>query len=92
MEDLKQQLVLNDRHYLRLIGVDKVEDFTAEQVNLATNLGYMQILGEGLHICHLNLEGKEIAVEGKINAVDFSTRGGDEIKKHGKSFVRRLLK
>lgn len=52
------------------------------------------IEGEELHIAHLDLDGKELKVCGKICGVRYTvnTKDGKRVKAAGKHLLDRLLK
>lgn len=65
-------LTLSERRRLAVSGVDDVESFDEEAVNLATAAGTLAIRGSGLRIEKLSLDGGELVVEGKIDCLDYS--------------------
>ncbi|NLZ54501.1 MAG: sporulation protein YabP, partial [Thermoanaerobacteraceae bacterium] len=71
--------------------VKNVNTFDEEEIILETELGFLCILGQGLHISMLNLEQGKVAVEGTVNSVEYKQQGSD-FKTKGKNILNRLLK
>lgn len=72
-------LELTGREHLTVSGVEDVERFDESGVVMTTSAGTLIVTGEGLHIGKLSLEGGELFVDGRIDAVayeDGPTRGG----------------
>ncbi len=90
MAEIKQRLILADRQYLELKGVTKVENFDNSHIQLITSLGDLHLKGEGLDICHLNLDEEEIAVKGHFSSLEY--KNSKEGLKSGKNILNRLLK
>jgi len=76
---------------MQLSGVKNVNTFDEEEIILETELGFLCILGQGLHISMLNLEQGKVAVEGTVNSVEYKQQGSD-FKTKGKNILNRLLK
>jgi len=77
------RLLLTNRKHLVVDGVEHVGKFNEREINLDTNLGQLNIRGEGLHITLLNLEEGNLVVEGRVDHVLFSegkTTGGARSK------------
>lgn len=82
---------LTNRANMQLSGVKNVNTFDEEEIILETELGFLCILGQGLHISMLNLEQGKVAVEGTVNSVEYKQQGSD-FKTKGKNILNRLLK
>lgn len=94
MEEYKKHvLTIEDRKILQLEGVQHVGNFDEQEITLDTNMGFLQLKGEGMHITHLNLDEGSLVVEGFINGLEYiegkSTRGN---KSRGKGLINRILK
>ncbi|AGB40140.1 sporulation protein YabP [Halobacteroides halobius DSM 5150] len=61
-----QELSLFNREKLELNGVTDVQSYDEHEINLETNLGSLLIMGQELHIQHLDLENLKLIVEGHI--------------------------
>lgn len=90
MAEYKQKLILTDRSLLEIKGVTKVENFDNNKIQLVTNLGDLQVEGADLDICHLNLEGEEIAIKGEVSSLIY--KNSRDSLKSGKKIISRLLK
>ncbi|SFR04471.1 sporulation protein YabP [Desulfoscipio geothermicus] len=85
------RLVLTDRRYLQVDGVEHVGNFNEKEITLDTNMGFLTLRGEGLHITQLNLESGNLVVEGKINFMEF-TDGKGSGGFRGKGMLNRIFK
>ncbi len=79
-------LDLTDRKKLSITGVEDVEAFDDAGVTLSTVGGLLTIRGSGLKLNRLNLDGGELLVEGKIDALEYTESGGK-----GRGLFGRLL-
>lgn len=84
-------LTLVNRNNMQLSGIKNVNTFDEDEIVLETGLGYLCILGQGLHVSMLNLEEGKVALEGNVNSVEYKAQGTD-IKAKGKNILNRLLK
>ncbi|WP_031516481.1 sporulation protein YabP [Desulfofalx alkaliphila] len=92
-ERSSHRLDMVDRKQLTLKGVQHVGSFNDYEITLDTNMGYVSLKGENLHITQLNLEEGDLTVEGYINAIEYidgKTAKGGKVK--GKGILDRLLK
>jgi len=89
----KHVLSIEGRKKLQLEGVQHVGSFDEQEITLDTNMGFLLLKGEGMHITHLNLDQGSLVVEGLINGLEYiegrSAKGG---KAKGKGIMNRLLK
>ncbi len=82
----EHRLILEQRERLVISGVEEVARFDEESILLTTNMGELEIQGEGLHIEKLSLEGGELHVDGEISALIYTTQDQEE-----PGFLRRLF-
>ena len=73
-------VVLNDRKKLNLSGVEDVECFNEQIVVLQTAQGTLTVTGTGLNMSQLNLEEGRVALEGEVDALEYT---GGRRKKGG---------
>ena len=77
---------LDGRERLIVSGVDDVDRFDENEIVMTTSAGTLIVTGESLHIGKLSLDGGELHVDGRIDAISFedapASRGG---------FLSRLL-
>ncbi len=66
-------LSMENRTHLNATGVLDVDRFDEHSVVLLTNQGVLTVDGQDLHINRLNVENSEIAIEGTIDQVQYST-------------------
>ncbi len=92
-ERVNHKVEMLNRKELILKGVQHVGTFDEKEIALDTNMGYLLLKGEDLHITQLNLEAGELKVEGYINGVEYvegKTAKGGKVKSKG--ILERLLK
>ena len=74
------RVLLEEREQLVISGVEEVESFDENTIFLTTAQGPLEIQGEGLHIEKLSLDGGDLKVEGRVNALLYEeenrSRGG----------------
>lgn len=74
------RLELTGREHLLISGVEDVERFDETGIVMSTSAGVLVVTGENLHIGKLSLDGGELHVDGRIDAVtyeeDSMSRGG----------------
>lgn len=90
-ENQSHRLVLDGRRHLEIVGVEQVDNFDTEEILLSTNQGKMRLVGEDLHISHLQLEDCQLTVTGKITAIEYLVGGADK-KEKGRNLLSRLIK
>ena len=66
MLQLPHKLTLNQREDLTMTGVTEVVSFDDTAVVLQTQLGTLEIQGEGLQLKTLSIDGGQVAVDGHI--------------------------
>ena len=74
------RLGLTGREHLLISGVEDVERFDETGIVMSTSAGMLVVTGENLHIGKLSLDGGELHVDGRIDAVTYeeetASRGG----------------
>lgn len=71
--DAPHRVEMEARSTLRISGVENVERFDEGGIVLVTTEGLLVIEGEGLHIGSLRLDGGELLVEGRIDAISYES-------------------
>jgi len=84
------EIVLINREVLQVSGVKDVESFDSEEFLLSTELGYLNIRGQNLHIKNLNLEQGIVSIEGLILDMGYLNDGYSSEK--AKGFFGKLFK
>ena len=79
-------ILLEGREQLTVSGVEDVERFDETGIIMSTAAGTLVVTGEDLHIGKLSLDGGELHVDGRIDAVSYED-GGQERQ----GFFRRLF-
>ena len=70
------RLELTGREHLLVSGVEDVERFDETGIVMSTSAGMLMVTGENLHIGKLSLEGGELYVDGRIDAVTYEEESG----------------
>lgn len=70
------RLELDGRERLTVSGVEDVDRFDESEIVMTTSAGTLVVQGEGLHIGKLSLDGGELHVDGRIDAVSYEDLGG----------------
>lgn len=78
------RLELISRETLLVSGVEDVDRFDETAIVMNTSAGTLVVTGEGLHIGKLSLEGGELHVDGRIDAITYE----DEALRSGGFFSR----
>ena len=84
--ELSHRVVLEDRSRLTVSGVEEVESFDENTIVMLTNRGTLIVRGEELHIEKLSLDGGELHVDGRIEALTY-----EEQQAPRGSWLTRLL-
>ena len=85
---LSHHVALEEREQLVISGVEEVESFDESAIYLTTAQGGLEIQGEGLHIEKLSLDGGDLKVEGRVNALIYDTDGRERGVWLGRLFGR----
>lgn len=64
-------LILDNRSKLTLTGVLDVQGFDEQTVSLVTEVGVLIVKGDSLHINKLNLESKDVCIDGTVNSLQY---------------------
>ncbi len=67
----RHDITMHNRKLLELTGVLKVDSFDSEEFLLETELGYLTVTGQNLHMKHLSLEQGHVAIEGFIHSLAY---------------------
>lgn len=89
MEDIKSNLLLENRKKLTLSGVVEVMNFDEEKIELTTKLGNLIIKGEDLKMNKLDVQNGDVIITGSIASMAYS---GKNIKKSNESLLSKLFK
>lgn len=90
-ENVKHQITVTDRKIFTLAGVQHVGSFDEKEIALDTNMGFLMLKGEDLHITQLNLDTGDLEVEGFIHSIAY-IEGKSANKSRGRGIMNRLLK
>ena len=66
-----QEVKLVNRKLLELTGVKNVESFDSEEFLLETELGFLTVTGQNLHMKHLSLDQGLVAIEGLVHSLAY---------------------
>lgn len=74
------RVTLDGREKLTVSGVEDVDRFDENEIVMTTAEGTLVVTGENLHIDKLSLDGGELHVDGRVDALSYedagSLRGG----------------
>ena len=73
-------LILDNRKKLSLTGVTDVMGFDEQTVSLSTDCGTLIVKGENLHINKLNLDSKDVCIDGTINSLQYLSHNTKNLK------------
>lgn len=68
----QHKLVLNNRNSGSFTGVLDVVSFDLNEILLETELGMLHIKGKDLHVNRLDLQKKEVDIDGQVEMVNYS--------------------
>lgn len=85
----RQEIKMLNRKLLEISGVLNVESFDSEEFLLETEMGYLMIKGQNLHIKNLSLEQGLVAIEGLIQELSYVDGNSQE---KSKGFLGKLFK
>lgn len=77
--NIPHNIILENRHELRISGVNDIDSFTESRIVLNTVLGELVIKGDDLHILSLITETGDFSMNGKVSCLtynDFATNAG----------------
>ncbi len=79
-KEILHKLTMENREKLYLCGVEDVESFDENEIQVYTSEGLLSIKGSELHINKLNTQDGELMVEGNVDSLVYSNteinRGG----------------
>lgn len=83
---MEHRLEMKGRQRLLVSGVEDVERFDENCIVMSTCVGVLIINGEDLHIGKLSLEGGELHVDGKIDAMMYEEQSAPRTSLLGRLF------
>ena len=84
----RHTLTLENREKLTVSGVEDVLNFDEGGVVLKTVMGVLTVEGNGMRIINLNVDTKEIEIEGTVYGMMYSGERG-EGRERGRLFRRK---
>lgn len=70
------RLAMDNRQYISLTGVSKVQSFDPKEIIVETIQGLLSIKGEKLGIKHLDLKAGHVEIEGFVDAMVYPRNSG----------------
>ena len=70
------RVTLEGRDRLVVAGVEDVDRFDENEIVMNTSEGTLVVAGENLHIDKLSLDGGELHVDGRVDALSYEDAGG----------------
>ena len=86
----RQEVKMLNRKLLELTGVVNVESFDSEEFLLETELGFLAVKGQNLHMKHLSLEQGLVAIEGLVHSLAYLD--GNNASSKSKGLFGKLFK
>jgi len=83
-------VTIENRGKVLITGVEDVDSFDEQTVVLSTEMGYITLHGEDLHISKLNLEEGQLIVEGEIIGLEYSDH--ENLRSKGVGLLGRLFR
>ena len=83
---MEHRLEMKGRQRLLVSGVEDVERFDENCIVMSTCVGVLIVNGEDLHIGKLSLEGGELHVDGKIDAMMYEEQSAPRTSLLGRLF------
>jgi sporulation protein YabP len=71
-ENLKHNLLMENREILEITGVKDVQSFNEEEITAITDWGDLLIKGDKLHVEVLDLQTGDLKIAGNISALVYS--------------------
>ena len=68
---MEHKLTITNRENIQLQGIEHIHSFNEKEIKMNTNMKTLIVKGNELHITHLDLNKKEIIIEGKITEVKY---------------------
>lgn len=84
-----QNIYLENREYLKITGVEQVESFNENIIEVYTTKGAINIKGSNMHINKLNVDDGTLKIEGKIDSIIYSNKSASTDKK---GFFKKIFK
>lgn len=76
----QHKITMEGREKLTVSGVEDVDSFDENEIQIYTSEGMLTVKGSDLHMSHLNVEEGDLMVEGEIDGLNYSNveenRGG----------------
>ena len=69
------RVTLDGRERLTVSGVEDVDRFDENEIVMNTSEGVLVVSGENLHIDKLSLDGGELHVDGRVDALSYEDAG-----------------
>lgn len=82
-------ITMRGRKHLDITGVKQVESFDNEEFLLETELGFLAIKGQNLHMKNLDVDQGIVSIEGKIYDLVYLDQQQND---HSKGFFGKLFK
>lgn len=89
IEEVRSNLILENRKKLSLSGVVEVISFDEQKIDLTTNLGNLTIKGGELKMNKLDVQNGDVIIAGSIVSIVYN---GKISKKSNESIISKLFK
>ncbi len=89
MEDKRYCVVINNRENVEINGVIKLESFNQSEFLLQTELGYLNVKGNGLSLGLMDMDKGTLTIQGKVDSVTYVNKVKEAPKEN---FFKKLFK
>ena len=83
-----QNIIINNRAYIELTGITKIESMNEYEFYVISTLGNILLKGESLEMIQLDIDKGILKLKGKIYSLEYT----NEIKKKQKSMLGKIFK
>ena len=83
-----QNIIINNRSYIELTGITKIESMNEYEFYVNSTLGNILLKGESLEMIQLDIDKGILKLKGKIYSLEYT----NEIKKKQKSMLGKIFK
>lgn len=80
-------IIMESRKKLSVLGVEDLDSFDERGATVYTNMGILEVKGDGIHLNKLDLEAEEVILEGEFDSVAYVEEGASKKK----SFFAKLM-
>jgi sporulation protein YabP len=88
-EQKEHQVKIKNRKELEITGVKEVDSFDNEEFLLQTEMGYLVVRGDNLHMKNLDVDEGSVSIKGRVYELSYIDQNQGE---KAKGFFSKLFK